>query len=62
MGGPGIRTFISYQINFKRITIAPEDKKEASCIDPKKGRMSPKDRLQSRANHPHPTRISLNLV
>lgn len=29
-GGPGIRTFISYQINFTRIIVAPEDKKESS--------------------------------
>ena len=30
MGGPGIKTFATYQINFKRITMALDDKKEAS--------------------------------
>lgn len=34
--GACIEPFASYQINFKRFIVAPEDKKESSCIEPKK--------------------------
>jgi hypothetical protein len=36
-GGLGIKPLDDYQINFKRITVASEDKKEASCTEHQKG-------------------------
>ena len=46
----GIKSLASYQTTKKRITVAPEDKKGASCTEPLEGRTSPKRCPQSQTN------------